>query len=83
MSLEEEAWAEYLSFQFQRLKIKGKIERNQRMMHSKLELANVTIKCNEKQKTELKLFEEKKQWNKMTTAVQANINIMHSIQTQS
>ena len=48
-----------------------------------MELANVTIKYNEKQKTELKLLEEKKQWNKMTTAVQANINIMHSIQTQS
>ena len=61
----------------------GKIERNQRTRHSKLELANVTIKYNEKQKTELKLLEEKKQWNKMTTAVQANINIMHSIQTQS
>ena len=37
----------------------GKIERNQRTRHSKLELANVTIKYNEKQKTELKLLEEK------------------------
>lgn len=48
-----------------------------------MKLAKVTIKRKENQKTGAKLSEEEQQWNKMSTAIQANINIIHSIETQS
>lgn len=48
-----------------------------------MKLAKVTLKRNGNQKTGAKLSEEKQQWNKMSTAIQANINIINSIETQS